>query len=200
MWIAIVIIVLAFIWFVSQKNEPKQSGPNREINERLSRIEENIESLSHKSAGKAQKDEFKPQTKQEVSDLKADIIKQLILNGSSKEETAATANKIIDEINFDLDTEKSYSFRFSSARKWVESQEKDQLYKKRYGHLLEKAKHFVSTKERIERDDLEKELETDYKGASWLIEKLKDDKDIEEVTKWDGESESSVHDYWKVKV
>lgn len=132
------------------------------------------------------------------ADLETRLIKALTAQG--KKPTKDEVDKIFEHAGFNATPHNlPYKYKFATIEKWVEWAEKEVRNNERYGGLLEKAREYISGKAEIkDLNEVQIALSTDYWGAKWLIEQLVSEKKLEEVKKWNSETESHEVVSWKV--
>lgn len=82
----------------------------------------------------------------------------------------------------------------------VTAQEVEYRNQEKYGHLLDKAREYLKGKTTIKPEDLklQETVKSDYRGESWLIDKLIQDGRLKKVTKYKSEDQPDELKYYEV--
>ena len=118
-------------------------------------------------------------------DLHTRYIKALILSGKTTKQAKAEASEKFEEAEFqEAHVRKDdLSSSLYGVEGWVIAVEFEERNKNKYGNLLPKARLYIKGKTIIKPNEMNlvEALETDDKGAGWLIEKLIEEKRLKRV-------------------
>lgn len=122
--------------------------------------------------------------KKDRAKLRKDFVKLFAIRNpdKSQKEVEEEAQRLFKDAEIEEETDDS-DIKFWSLENWVKYSKKWAWRKEKYGHLLGKAKEFISNKSQITAVDIQNLLNTDAGGTRWILEELitegKITKDIE---------------------
>ena len=192
-WTLIVLVlILIALWAIKSSldnitnviaNKPNPTPPQPPD---FSGVEEQLENIFKILGGEVK---IKDARTKKRKDLYTRYIKALMAMGQTAKQAETEANNKFEEKEFSEahDTNKiDYSSPFYEIENWVLRVEIEERNKKKYGDLLPKAREFIKGKTIIQPNEmnLTNALKTDYEGGKWLIEKLKQEKRLKEVTEY----------------
>lgn len=147
----------------------------------LSTISNQIEEI-YKVLGGDLKD--KDVKKKERADLKKRYVKQMILRNPTKSKKAINveADRLFKDAEI-YEMTKDSDTKFWSIESWVKGSEEWEWNNEKFGHLLDKARKFISDRSQINAVDIQEALNFDlndnYEGVKWILGELESEGKIE---------------------